>query len=92
MAQDKGDKTNTYAVKAEVSPKLLCSANPKRTCVAAYNNGSVTAYVTSAQSKPYTEGRPIIAGADYVNDTTTAELWILTATSSSDIRVQEDGN
>lgn len=88
----RGSKSNTFALTANTTAKKLCGKDENRTNMLIYNNGSVTAYVIANQSGAYTEGIPIIAGATYNNDTTTDALWVITSSSSTDLRVQIDGD
>lgn len=92
MANIKGNKTNTFAVTAGTKPVLLSASNDNRVSILVVNAGSVTVYITGKQSDAYTQGIPVVANQSYSNDTTTAELWVVTSSSTSDVRVQEDGN
>jgi hypothetical protein len=91
MGNKLGSKSDTYALTASTTPKKLCSANKDRANILVVNNGSVTVYITSGQSKTASDGIPVAASQSYNNDTTTAELWVLTSSSTSELRIQEDG-
>lgn len=92
MSTNMGNKTRTHSLTASIVPTKLCGSDENRKCILIYNAGSVTIYITAKQANPYTQGIPIVAGATYVNNTTTDALWVLTSTSTADVRVQEDGN
>jgi hypothetical protein len=51
-----------------------------------------TAYITSSQKNPYTEGVKVTASLPYESYTTTAELWILTASGTAACIIQEDSD
>ena len=92
MDEKLGKKTNCFAVTAGVKPQLLCAKNESRTNILVVNAGSNTIYITHSQAKTSSDGIPVLANQSYVNNTTTAELWVLTSTGTSDTRVQEDGS
>ena len=85
-----GSSSRTFPFTAGTKVKEICPKQVGRVNVLIYNNGSITAYVVAAQNDKYTSGIPILAGATYTNDTTIAALYIVTASSTSDMRVQVD--
>jgi len=87
-----GKTTRTFKVTANAEGEKLCTENPKRAGIFAYNNGTDTVYVVHAQSVPYTEGWPVLKGETYTNYTTSAALWVKTASGTQDVRGQEDGD
>jgi len=88
--KQRASKTNTFAVTASTVPIMAFTKNPTRKSAFITNAGSVTVYLTSAQNKPYTEGLPIEAGDWLEDDSSTAELWLVTYSSTSNCRCKED--
>ena len=86
--------TSTRIFKLNVTTKTiqLCAKNPKRTGLLVVNNSSVVVYILSAQNQSASDGIPIAAGASYTNDTTTAELFIIAASGTQDVRVEVDSS
>ena len=82
-------KSRIYSLTVTADPIKLCTKNPTRLMIAVQVT-SGTAYITSGQNKPYTEGIQVTSSLPYSNDTTDAELWILTSTSTAAVIVQED--
>lgn len=83
-------KSRTFPLTVTTTPQKLVSKNPTRTGLLVYNNGSVAVYIISAQNLTSSDGIPVAAGASYDNDDTTAELWIVAASGSQNVRVEED--
>ena len=83
-------KSRTFSLTVTTTSQKFVSKNPTRTGLLVYNNGSVTVYITSAQNLTSSDGIPVAAGAEYDNDDTTAELWIVAASGSQNVRVEED--
>lgn len=87
-----GKHTRTFAIPVTTKVKQLCAYDEKRTCVFIYNNGDNTVYILSKQNMKYTDGIPVAASGTYRNNSTYAELWIVAATGTNDVRVQVDGD
>lgn len=86
----KGEHTRTFRLKVTTKVMQLVSKNPKRCNVLVYNVEDETVYVLSAQNLKAADGIPVVAGATYTNDTTTARLYIVAASGTQDVRVQVD--
>jgi YVTN family beta-propeller protein len=90
-----GDKRSkkiiTYALSVDTQVIQLAKENPTRKRLYVANLGSNAVYVLSAQNLKYTDGIPVAASTGtYKNKTTTAAMWIVAATGSNDVRVEED--
>ena len=68
----------------------LVKENPKRCNLIVYNVGAATVYILSAQNQKAADGIPVVAAASYSNDDVQGALWIVTAASTADVRVEED--
>jgi len=90
MSEEKPKVTTsrTFNIQAGTEAKQLVSANPKRVGLLVYNNGSVTVYILSAQNMAVGDGIPVAAGATYSNDESTNEYYIITESSTADVRVE----
>lgn len=74
---------------ASTTPQRICASNPTRKLVYVQVTDSANAYVTDSQNKAYTDGRKVTATLPYENKTATAELWILTSTSTTACVIEE---
>ncbi len=84
-------KVITYAISVTTTVKELCKENPSRTRLLVKNTGSAIVYVLSAQSLKSTDGYPVAATTgEYENKSTTAAMWIVAASGTNDVRVEED--
>lgn len=90
IEKSRASKTNTFAITVSTIPQKAFTNNPSRKSAFIMNAGSVTVYLTSAQNKPYAEGIPIETGDCLEDDSSYAELWLVTASSTSDCRCKED--
>jgi len=81
----------TYPLSVGTTVKQLCKENPTRTRLFVYNTGSAIVYILSAQNKTSADGIPVAATTGtYENKTTTAAMWIVAASGTNDVRVEED--
>jgi len=87
-----GKYTRTFKLDVTTKVAQLCAEDPKRKAILVYNNGSAAVYILSAQNQTASDGIPVAAGSSYTNDTTTAELWIVAASGTQNVRVQIDGD
>lgn len=87
-----GKFSRTFPFTAKTKVQEITPDQESRKCVMVFNNGSVTAYILASQNDKYTDGIPVKAGATYINDTTTAALYAVTASSTTDLRVQVDSD
>lgn len=87
-----GKYARTFALQVGTQPKQLVAKDEKRTTFLVYNNGSVTVYILSAQTMTAADGMPVIAGASYENDSSTAAFWIIAASGTQDVRVEVTGD
>lgn len=79
----------TLSVTTEV--KQLVKADPTRRRLYVYNTGSAIVYILSAQNKTSADGIPVaVTTGTYENKTTTAPMWIIAASGTCDVRVEED--
>ena len=90
--KQRGSKTNIFALSVTTTAKELAKENPKRTLLLVCNNGTATVDVLSKQTQASGEGIPVLKGETYINDTSTAAFWIIAASGTQDIRVEEDGD
>jgi len=88
----RGSYTRTFKLPVTTQAVQLVAKDSKRARLIVYNNGSATVYILSAQNMTTSDGIPVAAGTSYTNDTTTAELYIVAASGTQDVRVQVDGN
>jgi len=68
----------------------LVDENPKRTGLLVYNNGSATVYILSAQNQTSSDGIPLATGASYENDNCYGAYWIVAASGTQNVRIEED--
>ena len=85
-----GKYTRTYKLPVTTRVAQLAAETPNRVCIFIYNNGSATVYLLSQQKQTAIDGIPIPAAASYNNDTCYGEYWIIAASGTQDIRVEED--
>jgi hypothetical protein len=91
MSQNlRSKKARTFALTVTTAVQKLVGKNSTRTGLLVYNNGTATVYILSAQNLTSADGIPVAAGASYENNETTAELWIVAASGSQNVRVEED--
>jgi len=90
--KQRSSKTRTFAITVTTTPQKAFTNNPSRKSAFIINYGSYTAYLLSAQNLPYIEGTPIEAGDWIEDDSSTGELWLVTASNSSDCRCKEDSD
>lgn len=83
-------KTRTYSVAVTTTPKRICPENPKRKAIYIIGSGAGPAYITHGQNVAYSEGYPVSSTVPLKNDTTTAELWAVMASSTLTLYVMED--
>jgi hypothetical protein len=88
--QKRSCKTRIFALAVSVTPQKVCGKDPSRTGIKIVVSDGGTAYITHAQNEPATHGIPVTSALPYNNVTTYDALWILTASSTADVRVQED--
>jgi len=82
--------TRTYSVAVSTTPVKVCSENPKRVCIYIVGSGAGPALITHAQNLAATDGYPVSNTLPLKNDTTTAELWAVTASGTLTLYVMED--
>lgn len=87
-----GKHTRTFHIDVTTKPKRLCAKDENRTNLLVVNEGAATVYITSEKKLAYTDGIPVEDGDDYRNNSTTAEMWILTSASTATVKVQIDGD
>jgi hypothetical protein len=93
MSEQKlASKTQIRSLSATTVPKKVCTLNLTRKGIYVQITDSGTAYITSAQNSAYTDGIKVTSSLPYENKTTTAELWILTSSSTAACIIQEDTN
>lgn len=83
-----GEHSRTFRLKVTTKVQQLCAKNPKRTGLLAYNNGSATVYILSAQNLTTNDGIPVVASASYADETSCAAKWIVAASGTQDVRVE----
>ena len=84
-------KMLTYPLSVTTVVKQLVKENPSRTRLFIQNTGSAIVYVLSAQNLKSTDGIPVAATTGtYENKSTTAAMWIVAASGTNDVRVEED--
>jgi len=84
-------KIITYAISVETTVKQLVKENPTRTRLLVHNTGSAIVYILSAQNLTSADGIPVAASTGtYENKTTTAPMWIVAASGTNSVRVEED--
>ncbi len=83
-------QTLIRSVTASTKPTKIADADSKRTGIYVQVTDSATAYITSNQSAPYTEGYKVSASLPFERSTTKGELWILTSSSTAACIVQID--
>lgn len=82
-------RISTLSVGTEV--KQLVKADPTRRRLYVYNTGAAVVYILSAQNKTSADGIPVAATTGtYENKTTTGPMWIVGASGTNDVRVEED--
>lgn len=82
---------NTHALSVTSTVAELCKENPTRTRLFVYNLGAQVVYILSAQNLKSTDGIPVAASTGtYENKSTTAPMWIVAASGTNDVRVEED--
>ena len=79
-----GQKTVTTAV------ELLLGANEKRAAILIKNNGSVVLYIGSKPTDTIAKMMPIAAAGTYTNEHNQGELYVAAASSTIDLRFEED--
>jgi len=90
MSEQKlASKILIHSLSATVTPQKVCTNNPTRKGISVQITDSGTAYITSGQNQPYTEGKKVSATLPYENLVATAELWILTSSSTAACIVEE---
>lgn len=87
---DIASKIHIESLSASTTTKRVCRANPSRKRVYVQITDSGTAYIVSAQGKPYTEGIKVTSSIPYENVTSTGELWILTSSSTAACIIEQD--
>lgn len=87
-----GKHSRTFGLNVTTKVVQVVASDPHRTGLLIYNNGSATVYVLSAQNMKVSDGIPVAAGVPYTNDTTTAALYIRSASGTQNVRVQVDGD
>lgn len=84
-------KTITYAISVTTTVKELVKENLSRRRLLVHNAGSAIVYILSAQNLTAASGIPVAATTGtYENKTTTAPMWIIAASGTNDVRVEED--
>ena len=81
---------NTRGITVTTDPQKLVTENRKRKAFLVYNNGSATVYILNAQNKAVADGIPVAAGSSYTNDDCYGEYWIIAASGSQNVRIEED--
>lgn len=87
-----GEHTRTFHIDVTTKPKRLCAKDPNRTNILVKNEGTAAVYITSAKNLAYTDGIELEDGDSYRNNSTIAEMWILTASGAATVKVQIDGD
>jgi len=91
MSENKlASKILIRALTAGTVAQRVCSSNKKRTRVYVQVTDSGTCYITSGQNQPYTQGMKCSATLPYENVTATAELWVITSSSTAACAIEED--
>jgi len=93
MTQEKirSEKIRTFALSVTTDVKELVKKNLSRTRVYVCNTGSAIVYVLSAQNLKATDGIPVAATTGtYENKTTTGPMWVVAASGTNDVRVEEN--
>lgn len=85
----KGTGTNTTASITTTSGPVL-AANANRKVALIYNNGPATCYLRpGAAAATVAGGKPLPAGAEFVDENTTGAWQAITASGTADVRVTE---
>jgi hypothetical protein len=87
---EKAKYARITSLKVTDKPIQLLGENPKRKAFLVYNNGSVNIEILDGQTRKYGEGIPVAAGAQYDNDDCYGAYWIVAASGTQDVRVEED--
>lgn len=88
----KGTAANS-AVSATTTSGTLLAANTNRKVATFYNLGPSTAYLKPASAGAVAAtDYPLPAGAEKTDDNTTGAWYVITASGTADIRVQEIAN
>jgi len=80
----------TFPLTVTTAVMELVQENPTRKGLLVVNLGSNTVYILSAQNLKYTDGIPVTNGGSYSNDNCYGAYWIVAATGSNDVRVEEN--
>ena len=80
----------TFSLTVTTDVIKLVDENPTRKALLVVNLGANTVYILSAQNLKYTDGIPITNGGSYSNDHCYGAYWIVAATGSNDVRVEEN--
>lgn len=87
---EKARYARIISLKVTTTPMQLLGENRKRKAFLVYNNGTATVEILDGPTRKYGEGIPVAAGAEYDNDDCYGEYWIVAASGTQDVRVEED--
>lgn len=81
----------TYHLTVGTKATKLVTENPGRKGLLVYNNTSgAVIYILSSPALGIADGIPVAYQATYENDDCYGELWIVSDTALTDVRVEED--
>jgi len=72
--------------------ELLVPANVKRKFFMVYNNGTANVELLSGADQKYGDGIPIAPGVSYENTKSYGAYWIVAASDTQDVRLEEDSD